>query len=47
VRGIYEIAFAMDLGALGNIPSFIKIGSGIQKLMEGGGVYTEYGMMVA
>jgi hypothetical protein len=32
---IYEFAVEMDSGALIYIPSFMKIGSGIQKLTEG------------
>jgi hypothetical protein len=35
--GIYEYAVQMGSGAMIYIPSFIKTGSGIQKLMEGGG----------
>jgi hypothetical protein len=31
--GIYEVAVEMDLGAMMYIPSFIKNGSGIQKLL--------------
>jgi hypothetical protein len=33
--GIYEVAVEMGLGAMMHIPSFIKIGSGIQKLVGG------------
>jgi hypothetical protein len=32
MRGIYEIAVAFGSGAMIYVPSFIKIGSGIQKL---------------
>jgi hypothetical protein len=35
-----KYAAERDSGAMIYIPSFIKIGSGIQKLMEGGG-YTD------
>jgi hypothetical protein len=35
MRGIYEVAVEMVSGAMTYIPSFIKIGSGIQKLMGG------------
>jgi hypothetical protein len=33
--GIYEVAVEIGSGAVTYIPSFIKIGSSIQKLMEG------------
>jgi hypothetical protein len=32
---IYEVAVEMGSGAMTYVPSFIKIGSGIQKLIEG------------
>jgi hypothetical protein len=35
--GIYVVAVEMGSGAMLYIPSFMKIGSGIQKLMGGGG----------
>jgi hypothetical protein len=34
-EGIYELAFEMGLGSIIHKPSFIKIGSGIQELIEG------------
>jgi hypothetical protein len=37
--GIYEVyAVEMGSGAMTYIPSFIKTGSGIQKIMGGGGL---------
>jgi hypothetical protein len=35
VGGIYEVAVEMSSGAMIYIPSFIKTGSAIQKLIEG------------
>jgi hypothetical protein len=34
-----KYAVEMDSGAMIYIPSFIQIGSGIQKLMRGGGIH--------
>jgi hypothetical protein len=34
-----KYAVEMDSGVMIYIPSFITIGSGIQKLMEGGGIH--------
>jgi hypothetical protein len=36
-----KCAFEMDSGAMIHIPSFIKIGSGIYKVIWGGGGYTD------
>jgi hypothetical protein len=46
MKGIYEVTVEMVLGAMGYIPSFIKIGLGIQKLMMGGGTQ-RHGMVIA
>jgi hypothetical protein len=35
--GIYEVSVEMESGSMIYIPSFIKTGSGIQKLMAGRG----------
>jgi hypothetical protein len=42
-----KYAVEMGLGALIYISSFIKIGLGIQKLMEGGGVHREHGGLIS
>jgi hypothetical protein len=39
--GFMKYASEMGSGAMIYIPSFIKIGSGTQKLIEGGGNYTD------
>jgi hypothetical protein len=36
-----KYAIDMDIGAMIYVPCFIKIGSGIQKLIGGGGGYTD------
>jgi hypothetical protein len=41
--GIMKHAIEMGLGAMIYIPSFIKIGSGIQKLIRGGYTDTQTG----
>jgi hypothetical protein len=35
MEGIYEVSLEMSSGAMIYIPSFIKVGSGIQKLIAG------------
>jgi hypothetical protein len=40
LRDFFKYAVEMGSGAMMNVPSFIKIGSGIQKLLGGGGGYT-------
>jgi putative component of toxin-antitoxin plasmid stabilization module len=37
--GIFELAVEMGSGAVIYVPSFMKTGSGIQKLMGGGGIH--------
>jgi hypothetical protein len=41
-----KYAVEMGSGAMIYIPSFIKIGSGIQKLIGGGGIYRHTDSMV-
>jgi hypothetical protein len=41
-----KYASEMGSGAMNHIPSFLEIGSAIEKLM-GGGIYKEYGDLIS